>query len=74
MGLFDKLRPTRDHDDAHVPAGTPGAAFDPVCRMAVDPAKAKARSRHAGIDVHFCSAGCKTAFDKDPAKYAARLP
>lgn len=74
MGLFDRSREKRDHDDAHVPAGTPGAAFDPVCRMGVDPRKAKAHSRHAGIDVRFCSVGCKTAFDKDPQKYLARMP
>ncbi|HEX7776027.1 MAG TPA: HAD-IC family P-type ATPase, partial [Parvibaculum sp.] len=47
----------------------PPTVKDPVCGMNVDPATARHRSEHAGIAYYFCSAGCKTKFDADPAKY-----
>jgi Cu+-exporting ATPase len=47
-------------------------AIDPVCGMSVDPATAEHRSVHDGKTYYFCSAGCKTNFDKDPAKYIAK--
>jgi len=44
---------------------------DPVCGMTVDPATA-AEHRGTGPDtMYFCSAGCATAFDADPGRYAA---
>src|SRR5262245_58907380 len=43
---------------------------DPVCGVAIDPAKAAGRSEHAGVTYHFCSGHCKQAFDRDPARYA----
>ena len=46
------------------------ATTDPVCGMHVDAAGAAARSVHRGRTFYFCSAGCKEAFDSDPAKYA----
>ncbi len=42
---------------------------DPVCGMAVDPARAKATHEHAGKAYYFCCAGCKEKFSADPAKY-----
>jgi Cu+-exporting ATPase len=44
-------------------------ATDPVCGMSVDPATAEYRSFRDGKVYYFCSAGCKTSFDKYPAKY-----
>ena len=44
-------------------------AIDPVCGMTVDPATAKHKAAHTGHDYYFCSAGCKTKFVADPAKY-----
>ena len=45
---------------------------DPVCGMTVDPATA-AGHRGTGPDtVYFCSAGCATAFDADPGRYAEK--
>ncbi|HUQ38035.1 MAG TPA: heavy metal translocating P-type ATPase [Aestuariivirga sp.] len=44
-------------------------AIDPVCGMTVDPATAKHKAGHKGHDYYFCSAGCKTKFVADPAKY-----
>jgi P-type Cu+ transporter len=42
---------------------------DPVCGMTVDPATSKHRYEHHGETFHFCSAGCRTKFAADPAKY-----
>jgi YHS domain-containing protein len=50
-------------------AATSGAT-DPVCGMAVDPATAK-RAEHAGTTYHFCSPGCRKAFQQDPTTYLA---
>ncbi|MDQ2944986.1 MAG: YHS domain-containing protein [Acidobacteriota bacterium] len=38
--------------------------------MQVDPSQAAGSSQHAGKTYHFCSAGCKTKFDKGPNKFA----
>lgn len=42
---------------------------DPVCRMMVDEKTTKLQSEHEGKTFYFCSASCKTAFEKDPHKY-----
>lgn len=44
---------------------------DPVCGMNVDPASAKHRMTHEGVEYYFCSAGCLTKFTADPDKYLA---
>jgi YHS domain-containing protein len=45
-------------------------AKDPVCGMNVDEKKAAGSSSYAGKTYYFCSPGCKSEFDKNPAKYA----
>lgn len=45
---------------------------DPVCGMTVDPATSKHRFDHHGATFHFCSAGCRSKFAADPAKYLAK--
>ena len=45
------------------------ADVDPVCGMTVDPDTAAAHRRYAGQTVSFCSPGCATTFDSDPARY-----
>ena len=45
---------------------------DPVCGMDVDPRTAAGKSDCQGQTYYFCSAGCKKAFDKEPAKYAVK--
>jgi len=42
---------------------------DPVCGMDVDPKQAAGKSEYQGQTYYFCLAGCKKAFDKEPAKY-----
>src|SRR5207248_6989956 len=41
-------------------------AKDPVCGMTIDPETAAGRSTYAGKTYYFCSAGCKSAFDRHP--------
>jgi YHS domain-containing protein len=43
---------------------------DPVCGMDVDPQTTASKSEYHGQTYYFCSPGCKTAFDKEPEKYA----
>jgi Cu+-exporting ATPase len=59
----DPLAPT------HGPAGSP-KAVDPVCGMTVDPDKSAHHAEHDGRKFHFCSAGCRTKFQADPARYS----
>ena len=42
--------------------------IDPVCGMTVDPRKSLSLERD-GKTWHFCSAGCRTKFQKDPERY-----
>ena len=44
-------------------------ATDPVCHMEVNEKTAKYSSSYQGKKYYFCAPGCKTAFEKDPAKY-----
>ncbi|WP_316230406.1 heavy metal translocating P-type ATPase [Bradyrhizobium sp. SZCCHNR1051] len=52
-------------------APEPAKVTDPVCGMSVDPATSTHRFEHQGHTFHFCSAGCRTKFAADPAKYLA---
>jgi len=42
---------------------------DPVCGMAVDPARAASRADHAGTTYCFCSQGCAAKFQAAPDRY-----
>ncbi len=44
-------------------------ATDPVCGMTVDPLTAREKAVHAGQTYWFCCAGCRTAFESEPARY-----
>jgi YHS domain-containing protein/uncharacterized membrane protein YraQ (UPF0718 family) len=46
---------------------------DPVCGMSVDAASAKEQLEYLGTTYYFCSAGCKSKFEKDPARYTAQM-
>ncbi|WP_137044068.1 heavy metal translocating P-type ATPase [Pseudolabrys sp. FHR47] len=61
-----------DHDhshDGHAHGAADGGAIDPVCGMTVDPHTAKHKADHGGHPYYFCSAGCRTKFIANPAKY-----
>jgi len=58
--------------DAHRSRATPaeGCVRDPVCGMAVDPAKTKHTAEYAGASYYFCCNGCREKFVADPNRYA----
>ncbi|MGX1318197.1 Cu+-exporting ATPase [Bradyrhizobium sp. USDA 377] len=60
------------HHQAHDHGDAATKVKDPVCGMTVDPATSKHRFEHHGETFHFCSAGCRTKFAADPAKYLAK--
>jgi len=60
---------------SHSPDGDELGVFvviDPVCGMKVDPASTEHHALFEGTNHHFCSAGCKTKFVKDPPHYLHR--
>jgi Cu+-exporting ATPase len=69
------MRHMHDHGTGHghAPANPENAqkdtVEDPVCGMSVDPHTAKHRHQYHGHPYYFCSAGCRTKFAADPAKY-----
>ena len=67
-GMRGKMSETHHHGHSHALDGA-GAVIDPVCGMSVDPHKTPHRFTHAGRPYYFCSAGCRTKFAADPAKY-----
>ncbi|MBR1288632.1 MULTISPECIES: heavy metal translocating P-type ATPase [Bradyrhizobium] len=60
------------HHHAHDHGDAASKMHDPVCGMTVDPATSKHHLTHHGETFHFCSAGCRTKFAADPAKYLAK--
>ncbi len=69
-GHGDDAGHAHHHGHDHGAAAT--KILDPVCGMTVDPATSKHRFDHHGETFHFCSAGCRTKFAADPAKYLAK--
>lgn len=69
-GHRDQAAHAHHHGHDHDAAAT--KVLDPVCGMTVDPATSKHRLTHHGETFHFCSAGCRTKFAADPAKYLAK--
>jgi Cu+-exporting ATPase len=61
----------------HVPSvGNTSAAgaIDPVCGMTVDPHTTPHKHTYQGRPYYFCSAGCRTKFAAEPAKYLSGKP
>lgn len=58
-------RPVRDTRSCSVPA----LDVDPVCDMAVTPARARACAEHEGRMYYFCSLNCREAFGAAPGRY-----
>jgi YHS domain-containing protein len=52
--------------------GAAGLPVDPVCRMAVDPARSAEARSYQGVEYHFCSAECARVFDAHPDRYRHR--
>jgi adenylate cyclase len=51
-----------------------GLAIDPVCRMAVDPARAAGRLSYDDTTYFFCTLSCAGAFAGHPERYAQQSP
>lgn len=49
-------------------------ATDPVCGMSVPGDSASERAEYAGTTYAFCSAGCRRAFEDDPARFVGARP
>jgi Cu+-exporting ATPase len=65
-------RHSSGHDHAYHSASeidTANLVKDPVCGMMVDPHTASHRAQHAGRTYYFCSEGCRSKFEADPARY-----
>ncbi|MGH8926497.1 MAG: XdhC family protein, partial [Acidimicrobiia bacterium] len=45
-------------------------AIDPVCGMTVEVGSARHKMDHDGTTYYFCCAGCRKAFEEDPAAFA----
>ena len=58
----------------HRPTDGGKTVKDPVCGMDVDPAATAHHAEHAGVEHHFCSAGCRAKFVADPARYLDDAP
>jgi P-type Cu+ transporter len=56
---------------AHSDGALAGRVRDPVCGMTVDPHATPHRHTHQARPYYFCSAGCRTRFAAEPAKYLA---
>jgi xanthine dehydrogenase accessory factor len=60
----------RSSGAAQAPAASQAAeATDPVCGMTVTPGPDGLRLDHDGVTYYFCGAGCRQAFERDPAAY-----
>ncbi|MDZ4740216.1 MAG: heavy metal translocating P-type ATPase [Alphaproteobacteria bacterium] len=57
----------------HARAATPAGARDPVCGMTPKP-DTPHRTVRDGQEHLFCSSGCKSKFDTDPARYLVAKP
>jgi YHS domain-containing protein len=45
-----------------------------VCPISGKPINKEISTTYKGKTVYFCSPGCKTEFEKNPEKYASKLP
>ncbi|HFE45212.1 MAG TPA: YHS domain-containing protein, partial [Nannocystis exedens] len=61
------------HHKQEVDVDSHDGSKDPVCGMTVKPESPHAYE-HAGLNYRFCSAGCRSKFAADPAKYLNPKP
>jgi YHS domain-containing protein len=50
----------------------PAEATDPVCGMTVVADDSSFPLQHSGVTYYFCRAGCRRAFEADPAAYVKK--
>lgn len=70
LALAEIVTARRNRRPARSAHAQPAVVFatDPVCGMTVDPLTAKEKAEHGGETYWFCCAGCRAAFESDPAK------
>jgi len=61
----------RDSGTAQPESG-PAQEVDPVCGMTVKAGPAGRPLRHEGVTYYFCSAGCRSEFESNPAPYSRK--
>jgi P-type Cu+ transporter len=66
--VHGKLKSTDAHASHDSSTATARGGIDPVCGMTVAP-DAPLHAMHEGHDYRFCSAGCRSSFVADPARY-----
>ena len=78
----DDGAPTHHHHHGHERHGDEGpdsvaaaaAIKDPVCGMEVDPAKTPHKAHYEGHEYFFCSARCRSKYQKEPSRYTPSAP
>lgn len=63
------MQNSHGHTASRLDRSTQEAVKDPVCGMTVDPLTSAHHADHAGMEFHFCSAGCRTKFVAHPGRY-----
>jgi len=58
-----------DHESEAQAAAGPAQVVDPVCGMTVAADGSSRPLEHDGVTYYFCGAGCRSAFEKDPATF-----
>jgi xanthine dehydrogenase accessory factor len=66
---IESARPNAASGQAGSAARQPDPVIDPVCGMTVGAGPDALTLAHAGVTYYFCCAGCRQAFEKDPAAY-----
>ncbi|MFY9294840.1 MAG: heavy metal translocating P-type ATPase [Methylorubrum rhodinum] len=69
LATHDQAQHGHSHHHHGPATDAANAVKDPVCGMTVDPHTAKHRAAHNGHPYYFCSNGCRTKFEADPARY-----
>lgn len=72
MGVQDAPAATNSATAAATSSAT-AKPFNETCPVKGDPIDPKCTSQHDGKLIAFCCGKCKAAFDKEPAKYAAKI-
>jgi xanthine dehydrogenase accessory factor len=69
--LVQERRAAERHGAAPAAVAAPERAVDPVCGMTVAAVDSSPHATVDGVTTWFCCPGCRKAFLKDPARYAA---
>ena len=72
LSVLAEIVAERRAAERHAPAApAPATAVDPVCGMTVAAVDASPHVTIDGTTTWFCCEGCRQAFERNPARYAA---